>query len=291
MSNIGGTKRAEVSDFIKKVGLFEARVITINPNEEEYKEKLGFELKEDSKALEYLGESEEGNAKLRVAVWVEEIKTGDKFCVNFFLEDKEKENKEGTKKQYINNIGICSWADDPNNLPEWFVGRADAPRDYRVARVGEEDLYEFMRTWLGKIDYRKDGSVLELDWKKLMRGNVKELREQIGGEWESNVVLLATIISKEKEDGVKEYQGVYNKAFLPPYALKYFRLVDYSDPEVRLKLAAKKKDVKAHEKFVLKVTGEYGCKDFYILKEITEYDSTMNMAASDKVIDEGNPSY
>lgn len=286
--SIGGKQR-EVKDFSKQIGIFEAEVVAVNPSVEEFKEILGMELKEDSKAAEYLGESKEGNTYLRVNVWLKNVKTQEIFQspISFFLENKERSNKEDTKLQYINTVGSTSWADDPNNLPDWFTAR-----DYRVAHVGEEELYEFLRMWLGKLDYREADTVLSLDWKKLMKGNVKDIKDQIGGEFCVNIGALALIISREKDGEIREYQGVYNKAFLPAYAIKNFRLVDYSDKDVIAKIAAKKpKDQKAHEKFVLKVTGEYGCKDFFILKDLQDYDPSMNIVASDKVITEENSSY
>jgi hypothetical protein len=287
--NIGGKKRENTGsgEYAKKVGLFESRVIAINPSIEEYKDKLGIELKEDSKSIEYLGESKDGNTYLRLDFWLEEVKNQDKFKISFFLEDKERENKDGTKKQYINTIGNCSWAEDANDLPEWF-----SKRENRVAYVGEEELYEFMRVWLGELDYRDAETVLQLEWKKLMKGNVKDLREQIEGEWCTNFISLATIITREKDGEVKEYQNVYNKAFLPAYTMKQFRLVDYSNPKVLSDLQSKKsKDLKPHERFVLKVTGEYGCKDFYIFKDIQEYNTGDNFAASDSSIEDDDSDY
>lgn len=278
--NIGGKKR-ETSQFTetqKKVGLFEGRVIAVNPSIEEYKEILGMELKEESKATEYLGESKDGDTTLRVDFWLEEVNNQDKFKVTFFLEDKEKENKDQTKKQYINNVGTCSWADDPNNLPKWF-----SERDYRVAYVGEEDFYSFIKTWLGELDYRDAETTLQLDWKKLMKGNLKDLKSQVNGEYCTNVVALATIKTVIKEDDTKEYQGVYNRAFLPAYTIKQFRLVDFSSPNIISGLKGKKsKDLKPHERFVLNVTGEYGCKDFYILKDLKDYNPNDNLVASDE---------
>ena len=90
MSNIGGKRKEQVQlpEFTKKVGLFEAKVIAINPDAEEYKEILNIELKEDSKALEYLGTSGDGNTTLRVDIWLEEAMKKDKFKVTFFLENK-----------------------------------------------------------------------------------------------------------------------------------------------------------------------------------------------------------
>lgn len=286
MSNIGGQKR-EQKDFAKKVGLFEAKVIAINPSVEEYEELLEITLPEDSKATEYLGISSEGNIFLRVDAWLEEVKTKEKFRVTFFLENKERENKDMTKKQYINSVGTCCWADDPNNLPEWFV-----KRDYRVAYVGEEDLYSFLRTWLGNLDYQSAETTLELDWKKLMKGNVKDLRDQVNGEWSANVIALATVVTKEKDDEVKEYQGVYNRGFLPPYSMKHFRLVNYQDDNVLANLKKKKSsDLKPHERFVLNLTGEYGCKDFFVLKDLKKYNPEENLIASDKPISETGSDY
>lgn len=289
MSTIGGKKREskQQTEYAKKVGLFEANVIAINPTLEEYSEVLGIQLPEGSKAIEYLGESDDKNTTLRVDFWLEEVKNKDRFKVTFFLENKIKENKDGSKKQYINNIGTCSWATDPNDLADWFT-----KRDYRVAFVGEEDFYEFLRTWLGNLDYRDGGTTLQLDWKSLMKGNLKDLKSQIGGEYATTVVALATIKTVAKEDGVKEYQGVFNRAFLPAYNLKQFRLVDYNRPDVLSNLKQKKsKDLKPHERFVLKVTGEYGCKDFYILKDMKEYNADDNLVASDAVISEDGSDY
>ena len=289
MSSIGGKKKeqSQFTESVKKVGLFEAKVIAINPTAEEYKDLLGIELKEDSKATEYLGKSQEGNTTLRIDVWLEDVKNGEKFRANFYLEDKEKENKDKTKKQYINNIGGCTWADDENNLPEWFKGR-----EYREANVGEEDLYNFLRTWLGNLDYRDAETTLQIEWKKLMKGNVKDLKDQVGGEYCTNVVALATIKTVIKEDETKEYQSVYNRAFLPAYAIKQFRLVDFTKPEVVSGLRSKKsKDLKPHERFVLTVTGEYGCRDFYVLKDLKEYNPEDNLVASDKPMSEDGDDY
>jgi len=291
MSNIGGEKRQspqfEEKEFAKKIGLFEARVIAVNPTTEEYADVLGRQLKEDSKATEYLGTSKDGNARLRIDFWLEEVKTQEKFKLTFFIENKEKENKDQTKKQYINNIGRCTWADSPNNLPTWFK-----ERENRVSFVGEEDLYNFLRSWLSNIDFSSKKSTLQLEFNKLIKGNVKELKEQINGEWATNIVALATVSSKETEDGTKEYQAIYSKAFLPPYSIKAFRLIDYNKAEAISALRQKsQKELKPHERFVLNVVGEYGCKDFFTFKELKEYNSEDNLVSSDKVIAEDDSDF
>lgn len=291
MSNIGGEKRQnpvfEEKDFPKKIGLFEARVIAVNPTREEYADLLDRQLSEESKADQYIGTSKDGNTRVRLDFWLEEVKNREKFKVTFFIEDKERENNDGTKKQYINDIGRCTWADSPNNLPTWFK-----ERESRVAFLGEEDLYNFLRSWLSNIDFSSKKSTLQLEFNKLIKGNVKEIKEQINGEWAANIVALATVSTQEKADGLKEFQNVYNKAFLPPYSIKAFRLVDYNKAESVSALRSKSnKELKAHERFVLNVVGEYGCKDYYTFKELREYNADDNLVASDKVIEEDDSDY
>ena len=291
MSTIGGIKRESTnteSKFNKKVGLFEANVIAINPTNEEYKDVLGIELNEDSKATNYLGETRDGNTYLRVDVWMQEVKNKENFKVSFFLEDRERENRDQTKKQYLNSVGMTSWADDENNLFDWFKEN----REYRVAFIGEEDLYDFLRTWLGQLDYRSAETTLTLDWTKLMRGNVKDLRDQVDGEWCNSIVALATVVTKERDGETVEYQGVYNTAFLSGYATRQFRLVDYTYNKVVNSLKQRKpRELRPHERFVVKVTGEYGCKDYYQLKEIEDYNPDENLVASDDYISEDGGDY
>ena len=279
------------------VGLFEGRVIAINPSAEEYEKITGFPPREDSKALEYLGESKDGNVYLRLDIWLEDTVERDtggegkikpKFKVSFYIEDRERVSKDGLRTQYINNVGKISWADDENKLPVWFKAK-----DYRVAKVGEEELYEFLKTWLGGLNLNADKTTLSLDWKRLMRGNVKELREQMGGEFEKNVVALATIHTEERDGDILAYQRVYNAAFSPANTIKFFKLLDYEDEKVIERI--KEKPVlnrKAYEKFALKVTNsEYGCKDFYKLRELKLYNPEENIVASTEVINEGDATY
>jgi hypothetical protein len=291
MSNIGGEKRQapvfEDKEYTKKIGLFEARVIAVNPTREEFADVLDRQLSEESKADQYLTTSKDGNARLRIDFWLEEVKNRDKFKVTFFIEDKQRENNDGTKLQYINDIGRTTWADSPNNLPAWFK-----ERESRVAYVGEEDLYNFLRSWLSNIEFSSKKSTLQLEFNKLIKGNVKEIKEQINGEWAANIVALATVSTQEKADGLKEFQNVYIKAFLPPYSIKAFRLVDYNKAESVSALRNKSnKELKAHERFVLNVVGEYGCKDYYTFKELRDYNAEDNLVASDKVIADDDSDY
>jgi hypothetical protein len=276
---IGGSKREipQGGDFPKKVGIFEAKVIAINPNAREYKDILGIELKEDSNATNYYDDVKK---KLRVNVWLQDVNSDFKTNATFWLEHGEKENKDATKKQYINSIGVCSWASSPDLLPVWFL-----KRDYRIAHIGEEEFLGFVRIWLGGLDFSDLSTEIFLDWKKVMSGDLKDLKEQIDGEFTQTVGALATVKTVDKEDGPKSYQNIFIKSFFPGYSIKSMRLVDYNNPDVLRGLTFRKSaELKMHERFVVNVAGEYGCKDYYTFKELHDYDPEANLVESDKVI-------
>ena len=276
---ISGSKREipQGGDFPKKVGIFEAKVIAINPNEREYKDILGIELKEDSNATNYYDDVKK---KLRVNVWLQDVNSDFKTNATFWLEHGEKENKDATKKQYINSIGVCSWASSPDLLPVWFL-----KRDYRIAHIGEEEFLGFVRIWLGGLDFSDLSTEIMLDWKKVMSGDLKDLKEQIDGEFTQTVGALATVKTVDKEDGPKSYQNIFIKSFFPGYSIKSMRVVDYNNPDVVRGLTFRKSaELKMHERFVVNVTGEYGCKDYYTFKELHDYDPEANLVESDKVI-------
>jgi hypothetical protein len=49
--------------------------------------------------------------------------------------------------------------------------------------------------------------------------------------------------------------------------------------------------LKPHERFVINVTGEYGCRDYYTFKDIKDYNTDDNLVASDKVIAEDDADF
>jgi hypothetical protein len=276
---IGGSKREipQGGDFVKKVGIFEAKVIAINPTVEEYKEILGIDLKEDSKATNYYDDVAK---KLRVNVWLQDVNSDFKTNATFWLEHGEKVNKDETKKQYINNIGVCSWASSPETLPSWFV-----KRDLRVAHIGEEEFLSFIRIWLGGLDFSDPDTEIFLNWDKVMKNNLSDLKDQIDGEFTQTVGALATVKTSDKGEGPKSYQNIFVKSFFPGYSIRSMRMIDYNNPDVVRGLAFRKSaELKMHERFVVNVTGEYGCKDFYTFKELHDYDPEANLVESDKVI-------
>ncbi len=282
---ITGSKREslETKEFAKKVGLFEAKVIAINPDAEWYNDELGMQLKEDSKATVYLGVTDEGVKTLRLDVWLQDIKTSDKFKVAFYLKDKAVISKSG-KTQFITDQCSTTYADSEDYLPTWFT-----KREYHVCREGEAELCSFLATWTNINFYEDSEAQILLEWKDLMKGNVSELRDQIDACTKETVVAMATVKTVETADGVKEYQSVFNKAFMPGYGLRQIRQINVDKMYIDRITRKPSKELKMYDRFILKIAGEYGCKEFYTFNELKEYNAADNFVASDKVIsDDGD---
>lgn len=280
-------KAREQKEFVKKTGFFEGEVIAINPDREKLEKILGTTLEKDP---EYLSKEEKDGkdiVKVNVVAWVRDVKTGELRNIRFFLKDVLKENKDKTKKQYINNVGMTTWADSEDNLQEWFTSRP-----YRVAHEGEEELYNFAVTWLNKLDTRDAETVLAFDWSKLMKGNVKEIADQVAGEYSGTICCLVTMRTVDKEGQPMEYEQVYNKEFLPGYTMKQVRLRKIDTGFIEGAKATEKKKRSKLQKFVLNITDrQYGIKDQFTLGELTPYDPAKNITAGNAVISDEDSSY
>lgn len=276
------TKKREVNEKLV-VGYSEFKVIALNPERDELNELLGTEKTDE---LEYLSEDDEGNAKIRLTFWLEDVRSKWKQSVSFWLVNKERANEAGDSNQWVNQSGKCSWADDKENLPTWFKNfmKKETPvgeQYFRIALDGEENLVNFLNAWL-LVD-RKEGTGILPDVKKFFKGNVKELRDLINSDLVGNVIVSLGIKTREieivGEDGQptgnkekRDYQSVFNKAFLPGSLMKNLRIGGGNE--------FVKKQIAGFEKAHI---GQYGFKDFYIFQEAKPYNIEDNVVHDEDV--------
>jgi hypothetical protein len=252
-----GTEKPKTQgNFSKYVGIFNANVVAVNPTKEELGKLLDTTIEKD---LDYTGVNEESGAKkLTLSFWLKEDLTGNLFNVRFGLEDTIVKSKTD-KFQFINNIGTTSYAESEENVPSFLTENG---REIRKARKGEELLYNFLRKWLSNLNYEDSSTELMLDWKKLISGKTTEIKDAINDFKDQQICALATV--RTTEEG-KEYQAVYSYDFLPSFALDCFT-------------GKKNKNYKSVDRFIQKVSDrEYGCKDYYELKPMMEYDPSKNV--------------
>lgn len=284
---ISGSKKignSEGSKFGKKVGVFCGSVVKLNPDNQWFTDN-NMELKEGSKATEYLGKSKEGNRTVRLDFWIKENKSGQLMKVGYFLEDTPAVTQDGSKTYYINSQGSSSCVTGEGELKDWFVRY-----DYRVAKKGEKELYEFLKVWLSDLDLKEAGATLQLDTERLFKGNVNELSQQVSGEYSTPVVMASIIKTVEKEGDIKEYQEVYNKAITYESNMKYFENKTYSEEylEKLREREANKETFKGHEIFIKNLAGNYGTKHFFSLKPLHDYNPADNIIGKQEVSEENS---
>lgn len=293
-------KTKENKEIVKRTGFFEGEVVAINPTKAELSKLLGSEL-EGEEIVYTSTEEAEGKSirKSQIVFWIRSI-DDSKYIkpVHFFLKDLDRQNtlteeeeKSGSKvrkHQYINNIGTTSWADKPENLPEWFT-----ERPYRKAKVGEEEVYNFVMAWLNKLDRRDPEAVLLGDFNKFINGEVKELRSEIGGDYAGTVCPLVVIRTVEKDGEKKEYEQIYSRNMMPGFGIKQVRTKSITADFIAAAKTTDRKKRSLLQRFVLEVTDPtYGIKeDHYVLGELQEYDPTKNPRVSGKVLTEDDTDY
>lgn len=259
-------KSAEFTDYSKKVGLFEGKILAFNPEKEELEKILGTEIKKDP---EYLKEDQEGNDMCILTIWVEDVKSGMKKSCKIPLIDTPLTTKDGSKTKFINIQGnISYYVDKKENLMSWFN-----EFESWQCRRGEDQLYTFLKAWLQIDTFHDKTAEMSVDFKKLLKGNIKELKSFIGSEYDHTVLFNQTIstVTKEDEEGnevTREYENLYNRDFLPGSAIKFFNLGG--------KLP----------KFVQKYVDNcaYGIKDFYIMEPLQDYSPDMNKVSTDEAV-------
>lgn len=272
---VKGTQRAERTEASKYVGFTTVQVKAINPTRSELNKLLDKEDSDEDKPLEYLGEDKDGNKRLRLVFWLHDAKLDKYFPYSFNLTDKERQNKNEDKNQYINNVCQTAWADDEANLPKFFTHFLDKNKEelgsktYRKALSGEEELGTLLKTWLGRLNFSDPESSVDIDTKALFDENYTDLRGLIESDYDSPFVILLGVRT-DVNDPTKQYQQVYGKGFLPAGFMTYINKgmkfpSDYSK--------------KVWAKFEEDATGEYGFDSYFELEPLKEYNRDEDPAA------------
>ncbi len=295
-------KQKVQKEFTKElfVGLTAVKVVAVNPSRAELNTLVGREPSPDDTEITYLGTDNEGNDRVRLAFWLQDVNSGKLFVHSFNLTNKDRKNKDGDKCQLVNSTCSTTWAPfkkkgdsvtdkvDESLIQDWFLNFTDkeknilGPKKWKKAQAGEEELAILLRSWLGRLDFMDIETEVMVDTKKLFKEDYKELREliSIGDEGELGedgidtpfVVLLG--VRTDENDSTKKYQQIWSKGFLPVGFMKYVNNgnkfpTDYAK--------------KVWKKFSEEATGEYGFDCDTRLSPIQEYNEADFIAGGDKI--------
>ena len=237
---------------VLEVGIFNANVVTVNPSKKEFSDMLGIPEDHEKPEFSYTKQNDNGKNTVTINIWTKDTESGKLRSTRFYLTEDNYESKNTPGNfQWINSVGQCSWAKNEEGLQSWFVENKSVRKSYQ----GEEELHEFMRNWLSELLKDPTAEIL-LDTKKLFTGDVSEIKEAITRFPQETLCQMATIRDVSTPEGIKQYQGVYNKKALPGYFYQHIKRDGFVKGSI-------------WDKFVKKVQDpQYPLKDKYSIKTV-----------------------
>jgi hypothetical protein len=200
-------------------------------------------------------------------------------------------------------------------------------KTFRVAMEGEGDFYDFVRAVMNKVNFNSPESEVKFNFKKMLKGDFSELNTYLTDpDWTSTFTAVWYVKNVETETGIKSYNELFSKAILPRTfynkvennVVAYYRdmveeIKDDDDmfDELGIKgiketltphdiygyvkspsIAFKDKyEAKIWENFTKNIDGEYGCKGFYKICPVFEYNASMDITASNTSHESDDASY
>ncbi len=235
-----GKETTEAQVFSKYVGIASCFVLAVNPDKKKLEELYQTTLDKDP---EYI-KKKEGEQDAVIINFI--VKTDEANYpamttkVSFYLRNEGRFNKDKTKVQVIDKYGRTCWVgiEDAKNhvIPMYSNGPANIDADYRPCFSGEENLTNFIKTWLnipnvmsyidGKWvknpDVNPEDCECRLDnIKEYFKGNFKELQSIISLLPNNKIKILFGV--KNTSDN-KQYQDCFIDMFLKPSITNYDRL-------------------------------------------------------------------
>ncbi len=148
--------------------------------------------------------------------------------ISYFVRKEYRFNRDKSKVQVIDKYGRTAWVTkeqaNAHEIPQYKNGPANLDKDYRPAYVGEEDLTNFIKTYLNIPSVQKyvDGKWELVDnpaecearldgIDKFFAGDFKELKEIMSYQPNNKVKVLFGV--RTTDDG-KQYQAAYTQMVL-----------------------------------------------------------------------------
>lgn len=231
-------------DIKRYVGVGSSYILGVNPTKAEL-EKM-YERTIDNEP-EYLG-VQENDGKQVPYIRLDFITATDPKVNNgidmksklvFFLRKEARYNRDKTKVQVIDKFARTCWVgiEDAKNhvIPQYSNGPANIDKDYRPAYVGEEDLINFLKSFLcieNVMDYKngswvlKEGDLSPYECRldhiaDYFSGNISEIKSALAMMPKNKVKLLYGV--RTNDEG-RQYQAIYTQMVLRNGSTKYDKL-------------------------------------------------------------------
>lgn len=244
-----GNESKEVQEFKRYIGVAPVFVAAVNPTKLEHEKLFNTTLEEDPV---YLDKTEDNNgntydrARITVVLRPDVEKIGFDMplvTMSFYIQNRPRVGASSGKTQVIDKYGRTAWASPEelasHSIPVYSNGPADIDKDYRPCYVGEEELMEFVKTYLcipsvttwdnntrkmvPNTKVKPEDCECRFDnLDKLFKGDFTEISDALGFQ-PTNKVKVLLGVRTDVESG-RLYQAVYTRKFLRNSSTNYSSL-------------------------------------------------------------------
>ena len=240
----------EATEIKRYTGVGSVFVVGVNPNKAELEKLYDRELDKDP---EYLTEKN-GVTSARIDFIIKTDPTakcsnGIELLTKFsmFIRNEYRFNKDKTKVQVIDKYGRTAWVTKEqakaHEIPVYKNGPANIDKDYRPAYVGEEDITNFLKLFLGisnvekwvkneatgrrevvgLVDNPQDCECRLENIEDYFNGKFNEIKGAINLMPNNKIKVLFGV--RTTDEG-KQYQDVYTRKFLSNTVSVYDKLAE-----------------------------------------------------------------
>lgn len=249
VGNSTQTNNTTKREYKPEAGLLKVKVVGINPTTEEI---AGFFGKKDMNwKTDYIGKTAEGDRKVNMDIWLQDVETKQYHHLKFIIADKNRVSKNTGSFQWVNTAGQLVFSADVSKqagtMYEEFI-----KREYRVAKVGEENLTNFLTAWCLQGKKATDDQEIYPDLNRIFSGDFSELKALvpvIANKQDQGIMVAMATISTASSNG-KTYSNIW-KTLAPGWWWEKILVQDKSHYGVKAWLEA--------------IQGPYGPKDKYSL--------------------------
>lgn len=238
-----GAESKEAVGIKRYKGVAPCFIKAVNPNKAEFEKLFNTQLEDEPT---YVGTvdidgTEVPNVRLSFVLQPDVEKVGFEVGpqnMALFLQRRPRYNKDKTKVQVIDKYGRTAWPTieqaKNHEIPVYSNGPANLDKDYRPAYVGEEELTNFLKTYLVipnpmkyvngtwvAADNLQDCEARLENIDKLFKGDFSEIIEALTLQPTNKVKVLFGVRTTEDN---KQYQAFYTPMFLRNSASDYSKL-------------------------------------------------------------------
>lgn len=244
-----GFESKEVQEFKRYIGVAPMFIKAVNPSKAKHEELFNTTLDENPNYLGTVTDSdgnEYKNARIQVVFQPDTEKIGFEMpliTMALFIQNRPRVGASSGKIQVIDKYGRTAWATEAEvaskAIPMYSNGPADLDKDYRPAYVGEEELMEFVKTYLcipspttwdnnlrkmvPNTRVKPEECECRFDnLENIFKGDFSEIESALGFQ-PTNKVKVLLGVRTDAESG-KLFQAVYTKKFLRNSSSNYSSL-------------------------------------------------------------------